>query len=276
MVNPLVYRRILAPQASVVGTTLLLDTYTGAAAAYSLRKLRTAYSGNCIRVRRSSDDAEADIGFSGNALDTAALESHCGAGNGFIVTWYDQAGSLNVTQSTSTKQPQIVSSGTVDTSLTYDGTDDALVTASATIDLSAVSAFAYIPTYVTGGNRAIVGQESSGFEWRKNTNDKMEVLDEAQESIGVSTTAISGASIVSATYNDTSGAYAFRLNGSADGSGTNTSTIIARRLGIGGNSAGTGEYWSGKIAEVVIWASVLSGDDIAGIEANMNSHYSVY
>jgi len=31
---------------------LLLDDYPSAAAAYSLRKLRTAYSGSAIRVRR--------------------------------------------------------------------------------------------------------------------------------------------------------------------------------------------------------------------------------
>ena len=34
--------------------SLLLDTYPNAAVAYSLRKLRTAYSGSAIRVRRSS------------------------------------------------------------------------------------------------------------------------------------------------------------------------------------------------------------------------------
>jgi hypothetical protein len=34
-----------------------------AAAVYSLRKLRTAYGGSAIRVRRSSDNAEANIGF---------------------------------------------------------------------------------------------------------------------------------------------------------------------------------------------------------------------
>ena len=42
---------------------LLLDTYPNAAVAYSLRKLRTAYTGAAIRVRRSSDNAEQDIGF---------------------------------------------------------------------------------------------------------------------------------------------------------------------------------------------------------------------
>jgi hypothetical protein len=42
---------------------LLLDTYPNAAVAYSLRKLRTAYSGSPIRVRRSVDNAEQDFGF---------------------------------------------------------------------------------------------------------------------------------------------------------------------------------------------------------------------
>jgi hypothetical protein len=50
-------------------------------AAYSLRKLRSAYTGSAIRVRRSSDNAEADIGFSGINLDTTALMSHVGGEN---------------------------------------------------------------------------------------------------------------------------------------------------------------------------------------------------
>jgi len=52
---------------------LLLDTYTGAAVAYSLRKLRTAYTGAAIRVRRSSDNAEQDINFVSGDLDTQSL-----------------------------------------------------------------------------------------------------------------------------------------------------------------------------------------------------------
>lgn len=53
--------------------TGLLDSYPNAAAAYSLRKLRTAYSGSAIRVRRSSDNAEQDISFVGNDLDTTSM-----------------------------------------------------------------------------------------------------------------------------------------------------------------------------------------------------------
>jgi hypothetical protein len=93
---------------------LLLDTYTGATVAYSLRQLRTAYTGAAIRVRRSSDNAEQDFGFVSNVLDTTSLLTFCGAGNGFVTTFYDQSGNgKNVTQSTAVRQPQIVSSGSV-------------------------------------------------------------------------------------------------------------------------------------------------------------------
>jgi hypothetical protein len=65
-----------------VSTPLLLDTYSGAAAAYSLRKLRTTYTGNAITVRRSSDNTSTDIGFDGNGnLDTTSLLSFVGANN---------------------------------------------------------------------------------------------------------------------------------------------------------------------------------------------------
>jgi hypothetical protein len=95
----------------------LLDLYPSAAAAYSLRKLRNAYTGDAIRVRRT-DLAESDIGFtSTGALDTTALLAFTGTGalnNGFITTWYDQSGNArNATQTTAINQPQIVSSGSV-------------------------------------------------------------------------------------------------------------------------------------------------------------------
>src|SRR5262245_14294566 len=63
---------------------------TAAKAGYSTRKLRSAYAGSALKVRRSSDDATQDIGFVSDQLDTATLASFVGANNGFINTWYDQ------------------------------------------------------------------------------------------------------------------------------------------------------------------------------------------
>jgi hypothetical protein len=93
----------------------LINQYTGAAAAYSLRALNNTYFGPLIRVRRSSDNGEVNIyaKYDGT-LDTYAMVTFCGGGDGFIVTWYDQSGNgRHGTQSTASQQPQIVSGGSV-------------------------------------------------------------------------------------------------------------------------------------------------------------------
>ena len=93
----------------------LLDTYSGATAAYSLRKIRTEYTGNAITVRRSSDNTSQSIGFDANGnLDTTSLLSFVGAGNGFVSVWYDQSGNnKHVVQTTAASQPQLVVNGVV-------------------------------------------------------------------------------------------------------------------------------------------------------------------
>jgi hypothetical protein len=100
------------------GPTLTLDGITSAVLAWSVaRKLRTAHSGSLVRVRRSSDSTEADIGAVSDVLDESALTTHTGAGNGFLTKYYDQSGSVNAVnfvQATANLQPRIVASGTID------------------------------------------------------------------------------------------------------------------------------------------------------------------
>ena len=88
---------------------------TPAAAAYSLRKLKADYAGTPIRVRRSSDNAEANIPFGADGwLDQTALLAHVGAGSGFVTTWYDQSGNgRHATQTAAASQPRIVNAGVV-------------------------------------------------------------------------------------------------------------------------------------------------------------------
>lgn len=114
-----------------------LDGYSNIFAAYSMRLLRSAYAGSAIRVRESSGNTEADIGFSGGNLNTTALAAHVGSNSGYITKWYDQSGGgLDVAQATTTAQPRIVNAGTNETIATgkvsplYDGTDDSLSRAS--------------------------------------------------------------------------------------------------------------------------------------------------
>ncbi len=92
----------------------LLDNFPGAILAYSFRRLRSDYSGACIRVRRSSDNLETDITFNNNYISETALLNHVGSGDGFITKFYDQSlSSINWVNATPASQPQIVASGSI-------------------------------------------------------------------------------------------------------------------------------------------------------------------
>ena len=92
-----------------------LDVYTNAIGAYSLRKLRSTYTGNCIRIRRSSDSTSLDIGFNSNgSLDTASILSFIGNGTAFVSIVYDQSGNgNNATQTTASLQPLLAVGGVI-------------------------------------------------------------------------------------------------------------------------------------------------------------------
>lgn len=106
----------------------LLDSYTtNLWSLIGLRKRRSAYTGACLRVRRSSDNAEQDIGFSGWWVDEAALLSFIGANSGFVTTLYDQSGNgRHWTQTTAANQPRVVNAGVFDGVVYFDGSNDYL------------------------------------------------------------------------------------------------------------------------------------------------------
>jgi len=110
------YNSIRGGAAEGAGEPLLLDLYPNAVTAYSLRKLRTAYSGDAIEARKTvaAVTTNQDIGFDSNGnLDTTSLLSFVGAGNdGFIFKWYDQSGNTNnQIQTSGSAQPNVVDSG---------------------------------------------------------------------------------------------------------------------------------------------------------------------
>lgn len=98
-----------------------------AAVAYGLRQLDVGHIGPLVRVRRSGDGAQADIGLAGTEIDTTALLSFCGSGTCTVVTWYDQSGAgRHATQSDPVRQPSLVTTGALETArgrpaLRYDG-----------------------------------------------------------------------------------------------------------------------------------------------------------
>jgi hypothetical protein len=118
----------------IVSASYFLDLYPGANAAYSLRKQRNTYTGNAVRVRRSSDNAELDIPFIGNVVDTATITSFCSGANGFVTTIYGQdLGLNNARQPNLLNQPKIYDSTTgvitynLRPSILFDGLNDYMI-----------------------------------------------------------------------------------------------------------------------------------------------------
>lgn len=91
------------------------DAVPGLAWGYGFRlPSGSSYTGPCCKIRRSSDNTTQDIYFASNVMDETAATSFVGAGNGFIDTLYDWTGNgRHATQTDTTRQPQLISSGSV-------------------------------------------------------------------------------------------------------------------------------------------------------------------
>lgn len=113
---------------STAASDFNINVLPAALAVYSVRKFVGFYTGSAINVRRSSDNATLDIGFTlAGGLDTSALLNFVGSGTGYVTTWYDQSGGGNsAVQATAAQQPKIVNAGVLTTanglpSLLYSG-----------------------------------------------------------------------------------------------------------------------------------------------------------
>ena len=95
------------------GLLLDSDCMPDAELALSFRKLRTAYTGNCVEVRNATTGRTFNIGFVNDFLDTTRLKDSCLTANCFVRTWYDQSGlGRDATQTgNNSAQPQIVNNG---------------------------------------------------------------------------------------------------------------------------------------------------------------------
>jgi hypothetical protein len=284
-------RRFWYYGASSAGASLLLDLYP-ATAAYSLRKLRTAYAGAAIRVRRSSDNAEQDIGFIGNDLDTASLLTFVGANDGFVVTWYDQSGAgENVTRAVLIQQPLIVSSGVVVTkgtkpSVDFDGSDDRLALGSALSALDSGNQFSIFSvsssdllntlrslwTIASSGS----SNQMRGFADTRNIASPLNFFVSNSSGVGFSST-------LSTTRNNTDQRIQVSVmdagnvmrgfdNGATGGTNTYTLTYANTELVIGSGANG---FLNGTVQEFIVFDTNQLSNRTA-IETNINDYYAIY
>ena len=252
-------------------TGFLLNDYPDARGAYSVaRRLSNTYTGNLIRVRRSSDNAEQNIGYTGaNVLDEAALTSFVGANDGFVTTWYDQSGNnLNIIQTTANKQPKIVNAGVViktngKAAMQFDGSNDELTQASLRGDtradqyyvIQATDSQYLYPNYL-GSAYGFVAQDGSASNGAGN-------------SYGSPTLYVNNALTSTATRNDVHDA----LNGQKIALHENSNTATGWATIAWGAYAGF--EFSGLWQEYIYYNSDQSANR-TGINNNINGFYTIY
>jgi hypothetical protein len=265
---------------------VLNNLSVSAAAAYGLRKLRQDYSGNAIRVRRSSDNAELDIGFEDDGdLNRSALTTFVGANNGFVTTWYDQAGSFNATQAVALAQPAIVTSGvvnyingkpalsnTVATGITATG----LTTLNTAHSISAV-----VSNTLTTGR--IVSMRSTTafnpiFDFSSSTNLRFFVRDNTStNSITVTQTVANNTLLVLTGIRNTNTGFLFvneNVTSANSTPGPIGTTTTSGGLGIGGD-VGLTSCLTGNISEIVVFNSALSTSDREILQRNQGQYYGI-
>lgn len=268
-------------------TTSARAIYGTANSVYSLRKLNSSYTGQCIRVRRSNDNVEADIGFNNNVLDTAALLTFTGSNSAFVTTVYAQVtGSSNLLQPTAANQPRIVNAGVLDTlpvsgrpALKSDGTQwlfstTGLIAGSTGATFSVVGSYAVLAgNYKMLGNIANIEMGTGGsvtnLYWGAagNASTTGTVLSTSTPYILTGNT---GASSTSAPN---------WRNGSQSATTLTLSLITTRTVTVLGSRGSTAlssalipnGYWS----EQVSTSTILSSTDRRIIEADQGAYYGI-
>ena len=262
-----------------VTTLALLDAYPNAAAAYSLRKLRSAYTGSAIRVRRASDNTEQDIGFSNNQLDTSSLTTFCSGTNGFVTTWYDQSGNgRNARETTAANQPQIVSSGNVILQdgkpfIEYTSTNKKLQTTSTFSISSPLQVF-----FVAKNTRAVA---DFPYYYDFQTNRSLNYYADDVTPKGLA--AFAGSQINSGDTSTARGLFDSLFNGSSSAMYKNNSLLVSGNTGSNGASGilylgsrnNGGQNLTGGFQEFILYPSNQSSNR-NGISSNINTFYSIY
>ena len=272
----------------------MLDTYGGAAAGFSLRRLSSAYAGSAIRVRRSSDNTEMNIGFdsSGN-LDTTSLTSFVGSGNGFVTTWYDQSGlGRDAIQPSASNQPEIVMSGVINTlngkpAIKFIDYLSRYLYVNSTTVLNiqdCISTFSVANFVNNGGNYGMIMSKGYGVDGGYSLCQQANGSNYLQLNIETN-------SFLSTTITNKNQQYLFSNTNATGANGIklyqNNSLIIQNTtsndltgsnsyyFNIGRNNRDNSYHIDGNIQEIVCYPTYQQ-TNLSPINANINTYYSIY
>jgi hypothetical protein len=266
----------------------LLDQYPSASAAYSLRLLSSTYGGPAVRVRRSSDNSEQDISFTGGILNTDELTTFCNGSNGFVTTWYDQSGNgVTLTQSSLLSQPQIVSTGNVllDNNkpvVQFDGSNDVLSSTSITNVFNNSSIFSVVNITPNGSEDIPFGYGLTGQSMQVRClyvapSQKLAFAGWSNDFI--SSIDASSANIYLFSLIQNSTAISIRRNTTTStgtlGNSLNSTITAAYSIGSLAGTSVANYYAQMKGSEFIFYPSNQT-DNRTGIESNINLYYAIY
>ena len=284
---------------SEVSTSFLLDDFSEYQAAYSLRKLRTGYTGDAIRVQRASDSALQDIGFdSSGELDTTALSNFAAGGTLTVRTWYDQGGfGYDCIQSSVSAQPTIVASGQIVTvngkpAVDFDGTSDFLTAGTVNLNPSPRTVLTFAGVYQFD---SVSSGQYVAAQWSSTTsNQVLALLNLATASMRFmarfqngSLSRVNSGSGTTAINTQYVGVGQFKQNHSkgvlngTDYSDTNVNSTVnhaSSQFTLGHRpDTGTGKF-NGKLQEFVVWSQITASQahDRDAISQAIDDHYGVY
>lgn len=246
-------------------------------AAYSVRLLSSSYTGNAIKVRRSSDNTESDIGFDNNGdLNETALLSFVGSGDGFVTIWYDQSGNANHAINTTTgSQPQIVFSGVIN-KMNGKAALKGSISRNTRLQTTPISPITINQMSIVGQGEAnssqyviFLQQSGPSAYFRYNPTGNIESWSIGTSAINSTSTHFTPALMIYTSQNSTGKLYS---NGLQIGSGASSSASASGSLYTLFNNPGNSSPLNGSISELILFPSNVNRSIL---ESNQGTYYSI-
>lgn len=136
--------------------------------------------------------------------------------------------------------------------------------------------FCVLKPNAIGATMSILSGGAGALNFRIETTGSIGLLKDNTAFIGGSSGTISTSAVqFNATYDDSTGAYAFRISQAPSGSGTNAQTITVKSDSLGFNSAAGSEELNALFAEFLLYTRVLTLTEIQTVEAYLHSKWGV-
>ena len=266
----------------------LLDLFPNSEEAYSLRQLQSngGVSYPLVLIRRNSDNAEQS--FTETEIIDGTLEAFCGAGNGQVVSWYDQSGNNNhANQSTANNQPYIVISGNLVTdngkpTLYFNSLSELVSVNNTNYGTSSRSIFITINLLEGVSTKGIISLSNLSSGAGKLWIVTPEIAARANTYTWITSTPLpkDNQSLLTNIYASSANLFDgnnMYLDGNAIVRTSGANGVIDTSVGkmyIGSNGLGSNRVLA-NISEIVNYKSDQSTNRTQ-IESNINSHYNIY